>query len=68
MGLISTLADFEQLLIIAKRHDVDSLKIGDIEVVMGGSLAPTSDDKVELTRSEERPDIDSLAYSTYKDL
>ena len=64
-SIVTSLADFENLIIIAKRHGLTALNVGDIAF----NLPPQAEapPKPEYTRTEE-PNVDAIAYQTYKQL
>lgn len=57
-AIVTSIADFDQLLEVCKRHGVTTLKLGDIE--FSTSVTP----KVEYTREQE-PDVNLIAHNTY---
>lgn len=66
-SIVTSIADFDQLLTVAKRHGVTSLKLGDIELQIPGEVKK---DPTEYQRSEQ-PDtnaINAIAYDTYRNL
>ena len=63
--LIHTLADFDQLLTIARSHGVTQLSIGDIAVV----IAPPSEPFKSQTPEFKAPvDWDAEAFKTFKNI
>lgn len=63
--IVTSLGDFELLIIIAKRHGISALTVGDIAFNLPPQ--PEAPAKPEYTRTEE-PNVDAIAYSTFKQL
>lgn len=63
-SIVTSIADFEQLLIVAKRHGVTQLKLGDIELNLPSDVKQTTSDTIR----SEQPDINQEAYLTYRNL
>ncbi len=67
MTIVTCLADFDQLLTLARKHGVTQLRVDGIEAVLG--LPPDLKPERERTTEAEIPkNIDAEAYSAYKNL
>ena len=65
MTVVTKLADFDELLRIAKKHGVAHLKLGDIEVL----LAPQHDKPAaDIHEIEKEINVDAEAWNAYKNL
>ncbi len=64
MSIVTTLTDFEELLTIAKRHNLSEFKVGDIHIVM----PPPAPEKEPLVFTNDRvrssDEIDAEIYNT----
>ncbi len=62
-SIITTLTDFENLIIIAKKHGLTELKLGDICFVVPPQLEPEKPQYVE-TKTRSSDEIDAEIYGT----
>lgn len=63
--IVNSIGDFEQVLIIAKRHGVTHLKLGSIEAVIAATAEPV---KEQATRPEGPSDLNAEAFMVYSKL
>lgn len=63
-SIVTSISDFEQLILVCKKHKITSLKLGDIEMQIPSDVKTERDE----TRSEQQPDINALAFDTYRNL
>ena len=63
-SIVTSIADFEQLVIVAKRQGLTALRLGDIEF----HLLPTESKTEILTRSDPTIDVNAEAYDAYRNL
>jgi hypothetical protein len=64
MSIVTCLTDFENLLVIAKRHNLSEFKVGDIHIVMPPP-APEKESLEFVNATPRSPDeIDAEIYNT----
>ena len=66
MQILTCLADFEQLLIIARRYGANHVKVGEVEVLLGTSPEPQKVEAVSTSDYEKQPNVSAEAYLAYK--
>lgn len=67
MTIVTTLAELDQLLSIARKHGLNHVKVGDIEAVFGPPVEVKAERQVDTEISLPK-DIDAEAYQAYKNL
>lgn len=65
---IATLSDFDALLVIAKKHGVAHLRVGDIEVALPGIVPEMEKQPLVTSSSPQVRDLDAEAYVTYSNM
>jgi hypothetical protein len=61
---VNSISEFEQLILVCKKHKITALKLGDIELQIPSDVKTEREEN----RSEQQPDINALAFDTYRNL
>lgn len=62
--IVTSISDFEQLILVCKKHNISALKLGDIEFQVPADIKK----EAEITRSEPQPDVNAIAFDLYRNM